>query len=76
MFARQPSQKASRAALVAELRGHGRTWVEVAAALRERFHLNARVALWMAHGWSQSQVAQAWNERWPDEPKTFKNISC
>lgn len=28
-----------------------------------------------AHGWSQSQAADEWNKRWPDETKTFKNFS-
>ncbi len=28
-----------------------------------------------AHGWSQRQVADEWNRRWPDEPKTFKTFS-
>jgi hypothetical protein len=32
-----------------------------------------RVAI--AHGWTQARVAQEWNRRWPDEPRTFKNIS-
>jgi len=26
-------------------------------------------------GWSQSQVAEEWNRRWPDDLKTFKNFS-
>jgi transcriptional regulator with XRE-family HTH domain len=34
-----------------------------------------RAALRMAHDWSQRDVANRWNERWPDEPKTFKNFS-
>src|SRR5262249_589881 len=25
--------------------------------------------------WSQREVADRWNARWPDEPKTFKNVS-
>jgi hypothetical protein len=33
------------------------------------------VALRWAHGWSQSEAAAVWCERWPDDPKTFKNIS-
>ena len=37
--------------------------------------MNARVALRLAHGWSQGDVADQWNERWPDDIKTFKNIS-
>ncbi|HEV2089329.1 MAG TPA: hypothetical protein VGR21_13555 [Cryptosporangiaceae bacterium] len=76
MPARQPSQKAARAALVAELRGRGKTWVEIAGVIQERYRVNARVALRMARGWSQGEVAALWNARWPDEPKTFKNISC
>lgn len=29
----------------------------------------------LAHGWSQSDAANAWNRRWPDSPRTFKNFS-
>ena len=29
----------------------------------------------LAHGWAQADAAAAWNQRWPDDPKTFKNIS-
>jgi tetratricopeptide (TPR) repeat protein/transcriptional regulator with XRE-family HTH domain len=38
--------------------------------------MNARLAFRLAHGWSQGQVADQWNERWPDELKTFKSISA
>ncbi len=43
--------------------------------LRSRYALSARVAMRMAHGWSQADAAAAWNRRWPDDPKSFKNIS-
>jgi hypothetical protein len=62
-------------ALAESLRADGRTWSHVAAALRTRYGLNARVAMRVAHGWTQAEAAQAWNHRWPDEPKSFKNIS-
>lgn len=62
-------------ALAESLRADGRTWSEVAAAMRTRYGLNARVAMRIAHGWTQAEAAQEWNRRWPDEPKTFKNIS-
>ncbi|GAA5118688.1 helix-turn-helix transcriptional regulator [Pseudonocardia adelaidensis] len=62
-------------ALAESLRADGRTWSEAAAALRTRYGLNARVAMRIAHGWTQADTAQAWSRRWPDEPKTFKNIS-
>ncbi|TWF75816.1 hypothetical protein FHX44_111701 [Pseudonocardia hierapolitana] len=62
-------------ALAESLRTDGRPWSEVAAALRTRYGLNARVAMRIAHGWTQTETAQAWNRCWPDEPKTFKNIS-
>jgi hypothetical protein len=37
--------------------------------------VNMRVALRLAHGWSQRRAADEWNQRWPGNPKTFKNFS-
>lgn len=61
--------------LSAELRAAHQTWVEVAVVFCERYHLNMRAALRMVHDWSQRDAATLWNERWPNEPKTFKNFS-
>jgi hypothetical protein len=61
--------------LARELRGQGKPAQAVSALLREQYGVNARVAMRLAHGWGQADVAAAWNRRWPDEPKTFKNIS-
>jgi hypothetical protein len=58
-----------------ELRESGMTWSEMAGVFRKRYNVNARVAHRLARGWSQKQAADQWNERWPDDPKTFKNIS-
>ncbi|MGH3548576.1 MAG: hypothetical protein ACRDQU_10805 [Pseudonocardiaceae bacterium] len=69
------SQKQQREQLVHSLRVSGASWVEVAAALQQRYRLNARVAFRYAHGWSQRRAADEWNRRWPDELKTFKAFS-
>lgn len=69
------SQKQQREQLVRSLRAEGKSRVEVAEALRQRYRFNARVALRYAHEWSQRQAADEWNQRWPDELKTFKSFS-
>ncbi len=61
--------------LARSLREQHRTWTAIAAVLRDRYGVNGRVAMRLAHGWSQADAAAAWNARWPDAPKTFKNIS-
>ncbi|MGH3622788.1 MAG: hypothetical protein ACRDQ5_13480, partial [Sciscionella sp.] len=69
------SHKQQREQLVCALRAEGKSRVEVAEALRRRYRFNARVAFRYAHGWSQRQAADEWNQRWPGELKTFKAFS-
>ncbi len=63
------------AAFARSLRAGGSSVPAVAAALRARYALNGRVAVRLACGWSQADAAAAWTARWPDDPKSFKNIS-
>ncbi|MBI1758924.1 MAG: hypothetical protein HYR62_06830 [Actinobacteria bacterium] len=69
------SLRQQRARLAEQMRRAGKDWVEIAEDFRRRYRVNARVALRMAHGWSQREVADRWTARWPDAPKTSKNIS-
>lgn len=75
MAERTRSLRQEQLQLSASLREQHRSWAQVADVFRQRYGLNARVALRLAHGWSQRQAADRWNERWPAEPKTFKNFS-
>jgi hypothetical protein len=75
MAERARSHKQAQLLRSKALRAAGRTWAEVAAVFRAEYGVNARVAMRLAHGWSQGDVAEQWNARWPDDLKTFKNIS-
>ncbi len=61
--------------LSAKLRAEKNSWVEIAKAFAGRYGMNARVALRTVRDWSQRDAAEAWNARWPDDPKTDKNFS-
>jgi 8-oxo-dGTP pyrophosphatase MutT (NUDIX family) len=58
------------------LRETGWTFAAIAKDWSARHGLNPRVAIRLAHGLTQAQVAHRWNDLWPDPvPKTAKHIS-
>src|SRR5882724_4296666 len=72
---RSLSRRQERAEYIAEWRRQGWTWVAIAADFQHRYRMNPRVAFRTAHDWSQRDVAEQWNARWPDDLKAAKNIS-
>jgi transcriptional regulator with XRE-family HTH domain len=75
MESRARGERASRRAVAAALRQSGASYAEIGELLRQQFGISARVALRVAHGWSQRQAADEWNRLWPDDLKQAKNIS-
>lgn len=69
------STRQDQARFAQALREQRKTWCEAAELFRVRYGVNARVAFRLVRGWSQRQAADQWNERWPADPKTFKNFS-
>lgn len=60
-----------------QLRERGWTYRKIASHWCQRYGINSRVAFRLVHGMTQAEVAQRWNEQWPDAdaPKTAKHIS-
>ncbi|MBS2535763.1 hypothetical protein KGQ20_23660 [Catenulispora sp. NF23] len=67
--------KQIQAQLSDQLRATEHSWAEIGREFQRRFHVNARVAMRQARGWTQPEAAERWTRRWPDDPKTFKNFS-
>jgi transcriptional regulator with XRE-family HTH domain len=59
------SRRAEVAALRAELTAKGAPVRQIASLIRTRYNLGARTAYRYAHGLTQQQVADRWNELWP-----------
>ncbi|MGI5127749.1 helix-turn-helix domain-containing protein [Pseudonocardia sp. CA-107938] len=68
-------RRADQVALAARLRAADASAASIGLALRETYGINARLAQRLARGWTQEETAAEWSRRWPDDPKTFKNVS-
>lgn len=72
---RTRSLRQRQQALARRLRDEGKPWGEVAEVMRTEYRVNSRVAMRLARGWSQREVADMWSQRWPADPKSDKAIS-
>lgn len=57
------------------MRAQGKSWAEIARAVRHERMVTARAAMRIAHGWTQIEAADEWNRRWPDDWKEAKHFS-
>jgi hypothetical protein len=64
---RTRSRRARLAELAAGLRADGQSWAQIAARIAHEQRVNARVAMRLAHGWTQRHVAGLWNQQWPPD---------
>lgn len=72
---RHRDRRTELAALRAELAGTGMPVDRIATLLRKHFRCNSLAAWRHAHGLTQQQVADRWNQLWPsDRPLTYKQI--
>ena len=70
------SLKSQVAQLRRNMREAGRTWRDIALVIKDRYRVAPLVAFRLAHGWSQTEVADRYNAAWPSEhPKTGNQIS-
>src|ERR1700729_3949375 len=80
MAPRYRSRRARLAALSGQLRAEGQSWAQIARSVQGQEHVNARVALRLAHGWTPEQGATRWKQQWPPKEGsaglTDKNISA
>jgi transcriptional regulator with XRE-family HTH domain len=61
------SRRARIAALSRRLRNRGFTWGQIGAQIGREERVNVRVAMRLAHGYTQTEVARLWNVRWPSK---------
>jgi len=71
------SRRGELAALRTELSAKGATVRQIASAIAVRLNVNSRVAFRYALGLTQQQVADQWNELWPESapPLSHKQVS-